>query len=183
MLCPWQQRTKIDAPGFSPVLLPRSSYLQKVPAFWGFFYNIPWVSSGWKRTHYQLILEVLATDVLLAKPNQIICFLGRFLCTFVQGMNGKMMGWAGQGSAGTEGQGSRCFLRSRGAARQQEQPAVTQNPPGPPLVHVAQAPSPNPADKLPCTLVLPALAFPSGIRRVNPAFPGPERAGTILEQG
>lgn len=131
MLCPWQQRTKIDAPGFSPVLLPRSSYLQEVPAFWGFFYNMPWVSSGWRKTCYQLILEVLSTDVLLAKPNQIICLLGRFLCTFVQGMNGKMMGWAGQGSAGTEGQGSRCLLRSRGAARQQERPAVTQKPPVP----------------------------------------------------
>lgn len=69
------------------------------------------------------------------------------------------------------------------AEGQQEQPAVMQNPPGPPVAHMPQAPSPKPADKLPCTLVLPVPAIPNGIRKVNPAFPGPERVRTVLEQG
>lgn len=36
----------MDIPGSSPVSLLRSSYLQEVPAFQGFFYNIPWSPLG-----------------------------------------------------------------------------------------------------------------------------------------
>lgn len=72
---------------------------------------------GGRRTSYYLILEALPTDVLHANPNPIICFLGRFLCTFAQGMKGEKTGWAGQRSAATEAQGSSCSLQSRGAAR------------------------------------------------------------------
>lgn len=48
---------------------------------------------------------------------------------------------------------------------------------------VSWAPSPGPAENLLFALIPPAPTVPNGIRRVNPAFPRPERAGTVLRAG